>query len=74
MNADKKLTGRGIQFDNDGIILIGYYDDGYDVPGNEIYIWSDGEFTVGEKYNKADGHLADRYTWYNPDGTTEELN
>jgi hypothetical protein len=48
----KKPSGRGICIYPNGNIHIGYYNNGELAPGNDIYIFSDGGFIVGEVYLK----------------------
>ncbi len=62
------MHGRGIRIDDDGFILIGYFDeDGIASTGNYIHIYSDGTFRVGERYFK-DGERRERGTGYMTDG------
>ena len=51
LNVDGKEHGRGIRIWNYGTIIIGYYENGR-CAGNYIYIYSNGEFDVGEVYMK----------------------
>ncbi len=42
--------GRGISIFNNGVIHIGYFENGGCATGNYIYIYPDGKFQVGEYY------------------------
>ncbi len=50
VNENNMLHGRGIRLSNDGFIKIGYFEDGRLSTGHYIYIFSHGEFFVGELY------------------------
>ncbi len=71
VNENNILHGRGIRIWNDGTIFIGYGEDGRLCTGNEITIYPDGWFDVGETYIK-DGKKWKRFTRYMTDGTEEK--
>ncbi len=71
LDESGKGYGRGIRIWNDGTICFGYWEDGSGGTGNYIYIHSDGEFAVGERYLK-DGDVRDRGTRYSTDGKEEK--
>ncbi len=67
VNEDNRLQGRGIEIYTNGLIYIGYWQNGSLSTGNYITISKDGWFKVGEEYFK-DGKRRDRGTWYYTDG------
>jgi hypothetical protein len=71
VNADGKEHGRGIGLFDDNTIQIGYYENGGFTTGNYIWIDSDGDFQVGERYMK-DGKRLRRGTGYYTNGDEEQ--
>ncbi len=68
---EDKLEGRSIKLCSGGEIEIAYYENGGWPAGNYIYIYSSGEFAVGERYFK-DGRIWERSTEYKTDGSEEK--
>ena len=71
VNAGGKRHGRGIDIQNDGQIIVGYWENGQFSTGNFIGIFIDGSFNVGEIYMNA-GEKEERGTRYKTDGSTEK--
>ncbi len=71
LNADGKEHGRGIRIWDDGSTTIGYYENGKWSTDNYIFIFSDGDFRVGEIYQK-DGKKWKRGTTYFTNGTEKK--
>ncbi len=80
VNEKNKLQGRGIAMWNGGIggrrhnnwtFIIGYFENGDWSTGKYIVIHSDGDFRVGEIYEK-DGDVSRRGTEYLTAGTEEK--
>ena len=69
--AYTNFEGRGLHFMSK-IIVIGYWSDGDQAPGNYIGMGSDGQFWVGEIYIDSNGNQAARGTNYKPNGTSNE--
>ena len=65
---NKELHGRCSYINPDGGIFIGYYNNGWDAPGNFINIYDDGRVYVAEGYMK-DGKISHRGTTYYTDDT-----
>ncbi len=75
LNEVNRLHGRGIQIWNDwndDEIWIGYYKNGKLSPGNYIRLYSNGDFSVGEVYDKDGGRRKERCTRYSTNGTKRE--
>jgi hypothetical protein len=70
VNADGKAHGRGIFIWNEGLIDIGYFENGLRT-GRYITRLSNGTFSVGEIYEK-EGEQWKRGTWYMTDGTEKQ--
>ena len=71
-NENNERHGRGICIYPDGGISIGYWDDGYGGPGNNLTIMPSGNVEVGERCMK-DGYLRARGTCYKKNGDTEKF-
>ncbi len=72
LNENNEAHGRSIKICDNGVIDIGYFEDGLGSTGNYITIYSDGRFRVGEVFMK-DGRRWIRGTQYNTDGTENEF-
>ena len=70
-NGNNKIQGKGICIYSDGTIRIGYFDNGGFALGNYLNIFSDGSFTVGEKY-MLNGKKKTQCTQYDTDGRSRQ--
>ncbi len=56
-----------------GNIYICYWNNGDYADGKYIYIYTDGDFEVGERLTDDGGEQQYKYTLYKKDGTTEQF-